>query len=146
MNQINPTIFHTGSVAEYHDYALRILLSKYVKSLNTPDSHDISNSILTDDAAFAKAVQSYQHIVTHYLCAKMELWMGLFMNPTHGVTSGLLTNEFATGRGAIHFQSILYTSQQYLPVNDITNDDANEEHNMIPNITYNENTLVSPSS
>ena len=117
-----------------------------MNSLDTPGSNDICNSILRDAASFAKAAQSYQHIVTHYLCAKMELWMGLFMHPTHGVTGGLLTNEFATGRGAIHFHSILYTTRQYLPVNDIANNDANEEHNMLPNITYNENTPASPSS
>ena len=70
---MNPTLFHTGSVAEYHEYILSILLSKYVKILDTPDSNDISNSILTNGTTFAKVAQSYQHIVTHYLCVKMEL-------------------------------------------------------------------------
>ena len=92
MNQMTPAIFRTGSVAEYYEYALRILLYKYVKILDKPHSNDLGNIILTDDTVFSKASQSYQHIVTHYLCAKMELWMGLFMKSTHGVTGGLLTN------------------------------------------------------
>ena len=44
-------IFHTGSLAEYHEPALRLLLSKYVKNLdNIADEKDILNN----DSAFFK--------------------------------------------------------------------------------------------
>ena len=49
----------------------------------------------------------------------MELWMGIFMKPTHGVTDDLLTYEFAAGRGAIHFHSILYVEKENLTLRDI---------------------------
>ena len=146
MNQMTPTIFHTESVADYHEYELRILLHKYENILDASDINDIGNNILTDDTAYTKAAQSYQRIITHYLCAKMELWMGLFMNPTHGVTSGLLNNEFATRRGVIHFHSILYSAHQRLPVNEIINDGTNDEEEILPKIAYNENTPTSSSS
>lgn len=100
------TAFHTGSLAEYHEYSLRLLLSKYVSKLtNTPP--DLPQQILDDDTAFARAVQMYKNVVTHYLESKMEIWMTLFMKPVFGVTSGQLTNEFAQSRGAIHFHSVL---------------------------------------
>ena len=83
---------------ECHEHALRILLHKDQKSLDAPNINDLGNSILIDDTTFDKAAQSYQHAVTHYLCVKMELWIEFFMNPRHGVTGGLLTNDFFTGR------------------------------------------------
>ena len=38
----------------------------------------------------------------------METWMGMMTNPMHRVTDELLTNELASGRGAIHFHAILF--------------------------------------
>ena len=69
-------IFHTGGLVEYHEPALRLLLSKYVGNLdNTAEEEDILN----DDSAFFKAVQKYKNIVTHYLASKMEIWMAIFL-------------------------------------------------------------------
>ena len=86
MNNTSPAMFHTRSRVEYHEYSLILLLYNYINELETFDENTGGNHILTDDTNFSKAAQFYQHIVTHYLCAKMELSMGLFMNPTHGVT------------------------------------------------------------
>ena len=108
MSHSVPSIFHTGSLAEYHEYPLRLLLHNYVKALDTPNARDEADAILLEDAAFAKASQSYQHIVIQYIVAKIEIWMGLMMNPMHRVSDGLLTNESASGRDAIHFHSILF--------------------------------------
>ena len=66
-----------------------------------------SEKILSDDNTFIDAVQKYKTIVTHYLAAKMEIWMGLFMKPVYGVDGGQLVFEFAKSRGAIHFRSLL---------------------------------------
>ena len=44
------------------------------------------------------------------------------MNPMHRVADGLLTNEFASGRGAIHFHCILFAEQQLLKLIEIIND------------------------
>ena len=103
-------MFHTGSLAEYHEYSLRVLLSKYTAKL-TSLPPDYSDMILVDDATFNDAVQKYKHVVTHYLAAKMEIWMALFMKPVYNVDGGLLTFEFAKTRGAIHFHSLLTQSK-----------------------------------
>ena len=102
------SMFHTGSLAEYHEYSLRHLLHKYTAALsNVPQS--LSEAILTDDNAFANAVQKYKNVVTHYLASKMEIWMALFMAPVYGVDGGVLSNEFSKSRGAIHFHALLTT-------------------------------------
>ena len=100
------TSFHTGSLAEFHDPYLRHLLSNYVAKLDHVDD-GLAASILNDEHAFAKAVQDYKHVVTHYLASKMEVWMALFMHPVYGVTGGNVSMEFAKMRGAIHYHSLL---------------------------------------
>ena len=102
------SMFHTGSLAEYHEYSLRHLLHKYTAAL-TNVTQSFSEDILTDDNTFASAVQKYKNVVTHYLASKMEIWMALFMAPVYGVDGGNLTNEFSKSRGAIHFHSLLTT-------------------------------------
>ena len=61
-------LFHTGSIAEYHEYPLRLMLHNYVNALDG-DACDI----IGNDAEFYKAVQLYKNVVTHYLAAKMEI-------------------------------------------------------------------------
>ena len=103
-NQLS--IFHTGSLAEHHEPALRKLLSQYVQELDGTLEAD-SQKILDDDTAFSIAVQTYKHIVTHYLSGKMENWLGIFMGPIFGVIAALIVFEFAKTRGAIHYHSLL---------------------------------------
>ena len=96
--------FHTGSIAEFHDYQLRHLLVKYSKAL-TGSNHDKCEKIFTNNAAYSLAVRKYKHVVTHFLAAKMEIWMSLFMYPVYGFKNGNLSIEFATQRGGIHFHT-----------------------------------------
>ena len=103
-NQLS--IFHTGSLAEHHEPALRKLLSQYVQELDGTSEAD-AQKILDDDTAFSLAVQTYKHIVTHYLSGKMENWLGIFMGPIFGVIAALIVFEFAKTRGAIHYHSLL---------------------------------------
>ena len=51
INKMHPTIFHTGSIAEYHDSWLRILLSQYVSCIdgNTKDDGEL---VLSDNTHF----------------------------------------------------------------------------------------------
>lgn len=109
INKKEVSLFHTGSLAEYHEYPLRHLLYKYTSALSHV-SDEYSESILSDDAAFMDSVQKYKHIVTHYLASKMELWLGLFMKPVYNMDVSGLTKEFAKSRGAIHFHSLLHPS------------------------------------
>ena len=51
-----PSFFHTGSIAEYHDYSLRALLQNYVNQLSNPPEDLVDTQILTNDAAFVRAV------------------------------------------------------------------------------------------
>ena len=48
---MHPTIFRIGSIAEYHDSWLRIILSQYVSCIggNTNDDGDL---VLSDNAHF----------------------------------------------------------------------------------------------
>ena len=80
------SLFHTGSIAEFHEPWLQSLLSKYVAMIEHPNiSEDHPTLILTDDQVLMKYVQRYKNIVTMYFAVKMEVWMALFMMPVHGV-------------------------------------------------------------
>ena len=106
-----PSLFHTGSVAEFHEPHLRILLYQYIKMLNNPlITEEMIQGCLSDDKIFLKMVQKYKNIVTTYVAVKMEIWMSTFMAPVHGVEGGNLSFEFASSRGAIHYHSILFTN------------------------------------
>ena len=104
-------VFHTGSLAEFHDPYLRLLLAKYVREISLDPENDTSyNDILNDDMHFTNAVQNYKNVVTHYLASKMEIWMHLFMCPVYGLLGGNTSMEFANTRGAIHFHMTSYSN------------------------------------
>ena len=63
MTQNIPDILHTGSLAGYHTYALRLLPHNYVNALNISSENTEAEAILNHNAAFEKSSQSYQHIV-----------------------------------------------------------------------------------
>ena len=114
-----PKLFHTGSLAEYHEYDLKCVLATYVSQLTNKSRSDaaaVAKDIMTNDAAFVRAVQSYKHVVTHYFAAKTEIWMAPYMKPVFGVTGGNLANEFAASRGAIHCHSVLQAMHPSLDV------------------------------
>ena len=46
----------------------------------------------------------------------MEIWIGLFMKPTHYIEGGVLTHEFAKDRGVTYFHSILYLLIDHLTI------------------------------
>ena len=112
-----PAFFHTGSMAEFHEYDLRCLLALYVSCLTCLAENEAlaeARTIMTNDADFVKAVQKYKHVVTHYFAAKTEIWMALFMKEVYGVTGGNLSNKFAPSRGCIHFHSVLQAAHRAL--------------------------------
>ena len=106
INKNEVSMFHTGSLAEFHEYPLRVLLANYVSKLSFHDNDEFSE-ILHNDQAFSKAVQKYKHIVTHYLASKFELWNAFMLLPIYGIDLCLSTFEFAKSRGAIHFHSLI---------------------------------------
>ena len=91
---MHPTIFHTGSIAEYHDMWLRILLSQYVSCIdgNTKVDGDL---VLSDNACFQSAVQKYKDVVTNFLVSKMEIWYNIGMKNVYNVVEAMITKEFA---------------------------------------------------
>ena len=112
-----PQLFHTGSMAEYHEYDLRCCLATYVITLTNwllNDTTARAIKIMTNDKAFVEAVQTYKNVVTHYFAAKTEIWMALFMSPVFGVDGGNLAMEFAKSRGCIHFHSVLQAAHRAL--------------------------------
>ena len=100
-------MFHTGSIAEYQDSWLRIILSQYVSCIdgNTKDDRDL---VLRVNAHFQSVVQKHNHIVTDFLASKMELWHNIVMKKVHNVVSTMITKESASSRGAIHYRSLNY--------------------------------------
>jgi hypothetical protein len=106
------TSFHTGSLAEYHDYFLRQLLCKYKRSLSGSVDADC-DLILTNDTAFTKAVNDYKHVCSHFLAMKMELWYAHFLKPVYGISHANVTFEFAKSRGVIHYHSPQFTEAEY---------------------------------
>ena len=107
--------FHTGSVAEFHEPWLRLLIYQYMCQLDNPTTKESDvEHILSDDSIFLKYVQKFKHVVTLYVAVKMEIWMALFMKPVHGITGGLLGYQFAPSRGAIHWHCNLYSEYNYI--------------------------------
>jgi len=102
-------VFLTGSLAEFHEHYLRVLLAKYVAQLSPSPSDLDPESILTDDNKFSDAVQRYKNVVTNYLASKEEIWFA-FMYPIYGVLGGNIAHEFAMSRGAIHYHATCQTS------------------------------------
>lgn len=114
--------FHTGSVAEFHEPWLRLIIYQYLCQLDNPTIKESDvESILSDDSIFLKYVQKFKNIVTLYVAVKMEIWMALFMKPVHGITGGLLCYQFAPSRGAIHWHCNLYSEYNYLGENTVKN-------------------------
>ena len=67
---MHPTIFHTGSIAEYHDSWLCILLSRYLSYIDGNSDID-GKLVLNINSHFTSTVQKYKHVVTHFLASKM---------------------------------------------------------------------------
>ena len=86
------TIFHTGSIAGYHDSWLLIFLSQYVPCIddNMKDGGDLVSS---DNKHFQSAVQKYKHIVTNVLASKMKIWYIIVMTNVHNVVSTMITKK-----------------------------------------------------
>ena len=103
-----PAFFHKGSNVEYHDYGLGTLLQKYVNCLSNPNPQLDGIQTQRDDKVFTLAIQTCKQMVTHYLDAKVEIWMTKFIASVYGVTGGNIVIEFAKSRGPI--LGILLTS------------------------------------
>ena len=78
INKIYPTIFHTGSIAQYHDSWLRILLSRYVSCVDGNSNAD-GQLVLNNISHFISAVQNYKHVVINFLASKIEIWYNIVM-------------------------------------------------------------------
>ena len=105
-------IFHTGSMAEFHDPFLRHLLFRHVSKVRSPQAGQL---ILESDAAFSKAVRDNKQVVTTYFACKVEMWLSNFLRPVFGIDDFMLCYEFAKSRGAIHFHGIGFSkSRLYL--------------------------------
>ena len=89
---MHPTIFHTGSIAEYHDSWLCILVYQYVSRIdgNTKDDGDL---VLNDDTYFQSTVQEYKYIVTNFLASKMKIRYNIVMKSIRNVASTMITKK-----------------------------------------------------
>ena len=110
ISKMHPTIFHTGSIAEYYDSWLRILLCQYVSCIDG-DKKDDGELILNNNTHFQTAVQKYKHVVTNFLASKMKIWYNIVMKHVHNVVSTLAKKDFASSRRDVHYHSLNYTDQ-----------------------------------
>ena len=108
INKMHPTIFHTGSIAEYHDSWLRILLSRYVSCIDGNSNAD-GQLVLNNNSYVTSTVQKYKHVVTHFLASKMGICYNIVLKSIHNVVDTMITKKFATSRGVIHYHSLNYT-------------------------------------
>ncbi len=98
-----PAVFHTGSMAEHHEFPLRLLLQNYATAIG--DSIADNNGILENNGMFSRAVLKYKTVISHYLAVKMELFAGIVMKPVHELEEADTSFEFSKGRGVIHYHS-----------------------------------------
>ena len=87
---MHSTIFHTGSIDEYHDSWLRILLLRYVFCIGGNSNAD-GHLVLNSNSYFTPAVHKYKHIVTHFLVSKMEIWYNIVMKNMHNIVDTMIT-------------------------------------------------------
>ena len=98
-------LFHTGSMAEFHDPFLKLLLIKYVAAV---EGESVASQMVDDKQKYVEKMYQYKTVVTHYFAFRTETWFNTFISNVYGVTDYMLNYEFAKSRGAIHFHSILY--------------------------------------
>ena len=118
----NPVrVFHTLSLAEYHDPFLRRLLGKYVEKVEEPWLHlnlpgkpryRTREAVLNDDKVYNAVMHDYKTVVTHFFAAKSEMWLSHFLRPVHGIEEFSSTKEFAKSRGAIHLHGVGYGNSE----------------------------------
>ncbi len=102
-----PTVFHTGSLAEHHEFPLRLLLQSYAGKVGDEDIA-ADNGILEHDTNFSRAMQKYKHVASQYLAVKMELFSGIVMKEIHEILEADTSFEFAKSRGIIHYHSSMH--------------------------------------
>ena len=69
---MHPTIFHTGSIAEYHDSWLCILSSQYLLYIDCDTKFD-EDLVIDDSTCFESIFQKYEHFVTNLFVLKREI-------------------------------------------------------------------------
>jgi hypothetical protein len=112
-----PSFFITNSLADHHEFSLRMMLHNYAEMIkkNTSYANDDleqQGNILENDAIFSMHSQKYKTVVTHYFAAKVELWYPLVLQPLLGIDICTLVHEFQSGRGAIHSHLLAYSDDQ----------------------------------
>ena len=134
MHNLSISIFHTGSLAEYHDPFLRCLLSRYVGFIESTTN---GNHVEDDGPFFREKMQQYKQLVTHFFAAKTEIWFDTFLVYIFGLREFDLRFEFAKSRGAIHFHALLYClGKGYDDLDDVLDEFATMMHNLISNLDF----------
>ena len=97
-----PSIFCTGSCAEFHFKPLRRLLGMYVKL--TENKHiDLDNH----NNLYA-CLQENSHIVASYFDKRTISYFENVMGPVFGVSAYWYRQEFAKSRGMVHWHGLCW--------------------------------------
>jgi hypothetical protein len=110
-----PNFFITNSLADHHDFHLRLVLHNYLLRIHdnigdTTYSNNPNDNIINSDSAFSTAAHTYKNVVTHVFASKVEVWYKLVLPPMLGINMALLVHEFQTGWGAIHCHVAAYSN------------------------------------
>ncbi|XP_053391813.1 uncharacterized protein LOC128554571, partial [Mercenaria mercenaria] len=101
-----PSIFATGSCAEFHFKPLKRLLSMYVKKTTGEDIN------LDDRSVLFKTLQQNTHIVAQYFDFRTTSYFSQVMGPVFGVDSFWYRQEFTKSRGMVHWHGLCWRSDR----------------------------------
>ena len=99
-----PSIFATGSCAEYHWKPLRRLLKIYLQETTGTDVD------INDKNILYQALQDNTHIVGQYFDLRTTSYFKEIMGPVFGTDTYFYKQEFAKSRGMIHWHGLLWRS------------------------------------
>jgi hypothetical protein len=96
-----PNFFITNSLADHHDFHLRLVLHNYLLRIHdnvgdTTYSDNPHNNVINSDGAFSAAAHTYKNVVTHFFTSKVEVWYRCVLQPMLGIDMALLVHEFQT--------------------------------------------------
>jgi hypothetical protein len=93
-----PSIFTTGSCAEYYFKPLRKLLNSYLQSS--------SGKTIETKSDLYEAIQQNSHVVTHYFDLRTKSYFKHIMTNVFGIKAYWYRYEFAPSRGMIHWHGM----------------------------------------
>lgn len=101
-----PSLFTTGSCAEYHFKPLRQLLHQYIYD-TTGEKKDLQNR-----STLFTSLQQNTHVVAHYFDLRTKSYFEKVMKPVFGIDTYWYRQEFAKSRGMVHWHGLCWRTDK----------------------------------